>query len=150
MLAAVEAPEGESEGFAGGLPFTPAAKQSLELALRACINQRSLQIEPHHILYGILQAEDGPGARILREMGQSAATVTRALVEMGGASAPRFEPAEYGFRVVELKGDAADWERELNAHAARGHELRRDHGRPGDLHGQDVRALIRRSPSAGS
>jgi hypothetical protein len=56
-------------------------------------------------------------------MGQSTATVTRALVEMGGASVPRFEPALYGLRVVELRGDAADWERELNAHAARGHEL---------------------------
>ncbi len=123
VVAAIEIPESETEDVTGGLPFTPAAKQSLELALRACINQRSLQIEPHHILYGVLQAEDGPGARILRAMGQSLATVTRAMVEMGGGSALRFEPAEYGFRVLELTGDAADWERELNAQAARGHEL---------------------------
>ena len=66
----------------------------------------------------ILGGELGPHALLLE--GES---MRKRAGRRGGDSVPRFEPAAYGFRVVELKGDAADWERELNAHAARGHEL---------------------------
>ncbi len=127
VLAAAETQggsESEAEPEHAGMRFTAGTKEALELALRACINQRSLQIEPHHILLGIAQADGSPGGRILRDAGQTLATITRALLAREGvARVPRFEPAEYGYRVLELKGDAAEWEQALNSFAARGYEL---------------------------
>jgi plasmid stability protein len=127
VLGAIEL-EGVSQGDVepehAGMRFTAGTKQALELALRACINQRCVQIEPHHILLGVAQVEGSPGSRILRDAGQTLATLTRALLAPEGmARVPRFEPAEYGFRVLELKGDAAEWEQMLNSFAARGYEL---------------------------
>ncbi len=128
LFARLEAefePEGEERSSLAGTPLTPGTKHALELALRACINQRSLQIQPEHLLLGIAQEGSGPGAQILRDAGLAAEEVLRAVtaprrVEYG---APRFEPATFGFRVLQLAGEASQWEQELNSYAARGYEL---------------------------
>lgn len=121
----VPEPEGEAKAPVAGTPFTPGTKRALELALRACINQRSLQIEPEHILLGIAQEGDGPGARILAAARLTPSEILRAVfaprrTELGAA---RFGPAAHGFRVLQLTGEADQWEQELNGFAARGYEL---------------------------
>jgi Clp amino terminal domain, pathogenicity island component/Arc-like DNA binding domain len=106
-----------------GMPFTPGAKKALEVALREYIDTGDIQIEPEHLLVGISVESDGLGARILNAAGQDAAEI-RAAICM-----PRSLPAfaqlqpQQGFRVLELAGEAGDWERELNTFAARGYSL---------------------------
>lgn len=107
-----------------GIPFTAGAKKALELALRYCMELHSTDIGPEHLLLGIAREEEGLGARILAGAGQDAKTLREA-ISVPVALAPRaltVEPAP-GFRVVELKGEAGDWERELNLLASRGYML---------------------------
>jgi plasmid stability protein len=92
----------------GQIPFTPAAKKALELALRSALSHGAPAIEPQHLLVGITST-DGRGCEILR-----AANVSVGL----SAAAP--EPA---FRVVLLEGDAETWEKQLNDAAALGYDL---------------------------
>jgi Clp amino terminal domain, pathogenicity island component/Antitoxin FitA-like, ribbon-helix-helix len=107
-----------------GIPFTPGAKKALELALRYCIDLHSTQIGPEHLLLGIAREEEGLGARILARAGQDANTLREALSvpQSLPAYALTPEPAA-GFRVVELTGEAEDWEEQLNQLASRGYVL---------------------------
>jgi hypothetical protein len=119
----------QTEGSTGeappsvGMPFTPGAKKALELALREYIDTGDMQIEPEHVLVGVAAESDGLGARILVASGQDAKVLRDAICM------PRSLPAfaqlqpQQGFRVLELTGEAGDWERELNAYAARGYSL---------------------------
>ena len=49
---------------AGTIPFTPRAKRALEAAARAA-GRSGEQIEPAHILLGVLELREGAGAQIL-------------------------------------------------------------------------------------
>ena len=49
---------------AGTIPFTPRAKRALEVAARAA-GRSGEQIEPAHILLGVLELREGAGAQIL-------------------------------------------------------------------------------------
>jgi hypothetical protein len=122
--AAVEDIPHERADEPAGLPFTPGAKKAMELALRYCIELRSSHIGPEHLLLGIAREEDGLGARILAGAGLDVPTLRRDLAVPQGP--PEYELAHEeapGFRVVELSGNAEDWERQLNSLAARGYEL---------------------------
>lgn len=123
VRAVVEAESTPGESASGhGLPFTPESKKALELALRECIGAHDPAIEPWHLLLGLAGVEEGPGARFLLEAGQDVNSLRQALRAM--APFPQQGPVlQHGFRVIELRGDAGDWEQQLNAHAARGHEL---------------------------
>jgi hypothetical protein len=107
-----------SVGAESGTPFTPGAKKALELALREYIEMGSVEIEPEHLLLGIAGEAEGPGARILAAAGQTVESLRAAVCQ----PRPMFQPQQ-GFRVLELNGDAGDWERELNTFAARGYSL---------------------------
>ncbi|HEX4521743.1 MAG TPA: Clp protease N-terminal domain-containing protein [Gaiellaceae bacterium] len=126
VLSRIQAAGGEiAAPPSEGLPFSADAKRALEFALRACINLRDLQIEPEHLLQGISQVGDSLGGRILYEAGQSPGKMLKDVVagrsvDLGG---PRFRDISDVFRVLELKGEASDWERELNAFASRGYTL---------------------------
>ncbi|HUY71027.1 MAG TPA: Clp protease N-terminal domain-containing protein, partial [Gaiellaceae bacterium] len=104
------------------IPFSPDAKRALELALRESIGMRCLGIDPGHLLIGIASEGEGLGAEILRTAGLDAVAIRRMLL---GPTDPLPFTIEVnpGFRVVELTGDAAEWERRLNSLASRGHEL---------------------------
>jgi ATP-dependent Clp protease ATP-binding subunit ClpC len=102
------------------MPFTAGAKQALELSLRESINLRAIEIGPEHLLLGIARSDDGIAARILCDAGLDGSSLRQALRSI------EFPPgleAPYGFSVVELAGEAADWERALNHHATQGHQL---------------------------
>jgi coenzyme F420-reducing hydrogenase alpha subunit len=76
------------------------------------------------VLLGIAREEEGLGARILARAGQDAKTLRDALSlpQSLPAYALSHEPAA-GFRVVELTGEAEDWEQQLNQLASRAYVL---------------------------
>ncbi len=55
------------------LPFTPAAKKSLELAFREALRLRQATVEPEHIALGLLRAGVGFGYTIATAAGSAAA-----------------------------------------------------------------------------
>jgi plasmid stability protein len=104
------------------IPFTPGAKRALELALRESIGTRCHEIDLGHLLIGIASEGEGLAVEILRAAGLDAGVIRRAL--LGPISPVPFTiEVKPGFRVVELTGDAAEWERRLNSLASSGHEL---------------------------
>jgi plasmid stability protein len=90
------------------IPFTPTAKQALELALRAALSHGDDVIEPRHLLVGIAST-DSRGCELLRTAKMEIALLP-----------PSPDPA---FRVILLEGDADAWEKQLNGAAALGYEL---------------------------
>lgn len=74
----------------GRIPFTPVGKKTLELALRQALSRGETSIGTHHILLGLLQAEDEPSVALLRGQGRSLDEVRAALLaelEPGSAGA---------------------------------------------------------------
>jgi ATP-dependent Clp protease ATP-binding subunit ClpC len=67
--AEVAAIIGVGTSGAGQLPFTPAAKDSLEGALRESLGLGHQRIEPAHLLLGVLRQRDGIARRILAGAG---------------------------------------------------------------------------------
>lgn len=59
--------DGEQRG--GAIPFTPHAKQVLELALREALALKDRHLGPEHILLGILRMKDNTGKELLRHLG---------------------------------------------------------------------------------
>ncbi|MFL5911139.1 MAG: Clp protease N-terminal domain-containing protein [Gaiellaceae bacterium] len=92
----------------GQIPFTPTAKQALELALRAALTSGAVAIEPRHLLVGITST-DSRGCELLRG------------AKVDVLQLPH-EP-DPAFRVVLLEGDAESWEKQLNDAAVLGYEL---------------------------
>jgi plasmid stability protein len=111
--AAVEAALERGEGAPSGtIPFSPEAKQALEIALRESLRSRTGAIEPADLALGVVRAE-GRGAAILAGLGVGSTGLRVALM-------PDFEiTGEPEFRVVELTDD---WEAQLNE-LADGYEL---------------------------
>jgi plasmid stability protein len=115
--------EGATEPPSGGMPFTPGAKKALELGLREYITTGDVQIQPEHLLVGISAEGEGLGARILSSAGQTTQQLRDAICMPRALPAfAQFQPQQ-GFRVLELTGEAGDWEKELNTFAARGYSL---------------------------
>jgi ATP-dependent Clp protease ATP-binding subunit ClpA/plasmid stability protein len=122
-VASVPPARGGTPAPEEGMPFTPAAKEALELALRESIDERCSWIEPRHLLLGIAREGEALGARILAAAGLDTAALRRALLDPLRPGSFELVSTAPGFRVVELDGEAADWERQLNALAGRGYEL---------------------------
>jgi plasmid stability protein len=87
----------------GTIPFTPKAKQALELALRESLRERTPGIQARQLAVGVALA-DGRGAAILVELGIGVDALRLAPVL-------EFRMPEAEFRVVELEDD---WEAQLN------------------------------------
>jgi ATP-dependent Clp protease ATP-binding subunit ClpC len=65
----------------GHLPFTPRAKQCLELSLREALELGHNYIGTEHILLGILREGDGVGAQILTAAGMAHDTARMAVIK---------------------------------------------------------------------
>ena len=99
------------------IPFAPAAKKSLELALRESVQGRSATVEPRHLLLGVAAA-GGLGSDILAGFGLDPGTLRAVLLT---SLAPG--PAPQRFKVVELEGTAGEWEAQLDDAASGVYEL---------------------------
>jgi hypothetical protein len=123
-----------SEELRGQIPFEPGAKKALELALRESLAQGQDSIGTEHLLLGIVREGASLGAEIVRSVEPDAervrAVVLQLIPGLGDASpgvvppgAPVLRRPRSAFRVLDLEGDAADWERQLNEAAAEGFDL---------------------------
>jgi len=118
---AVAPPDAPGADTKAARPFTPGAKKALELALRESMQARNPLIGPEHVVVGIA-VEGGAGGAILASAGLDADTLRRRLCRP--EALPTFALSSGpGFRVVELEGDALEWERRLNDLAERGYVL---------------------------
>ena len=112
----------------GRLPFEPEAKLALEIALRESTKLGDTVIAPRSIVLGIVGAADSRGAAIVRAAEPDAAKLRTLLLGPGvpaplRPTGPMGMPIDTSFHVILLEGDAADWERQLNAAGKLGYEL---------------------------
>lgn len=107
----------------GQIPFSPDAKQALELALRDAQKLGCDAIMPAHMLHGILGTESR-GGELLRAAKPDEARLSESL-----------RAVDPSFRVILLEGDAETWEAQLNDAAALGYHL---------VQVVDRRAILRR------
>ncbi|HEY2269204.1 MAG TPA: Clp protease N-terminal domain-containing protein [Streptosporangiaceae bacterium] len=71
LVAALPPPDAEGPVTAEDIPFTQPAKKVLELALREALLLGHNYIGTEHLLLGVLDEEDGLGARTLNDLGVS-------------------------------------------------------------------------------
>jgi ATP-dependent Clp protease ATP-binding subunit ClpA len=69
------------------IPFSPQAKEALQLALRESVRLRDNRIGTEHILLGILRNEGGTAVRMLAGMGVSPETVEERIFVLRGRAA---------------------------------------------------------------
>ncbi len=69
----------------GHIPFTPRAKNVLELALREALALKKSYIGPEHILLGLIREGDGLGAQILERLGAPAPVLRTQVIELAVA-----------------------------------------------------------------
>ena len=72
-------PPRERRARGNALPFTPSAKESLELSLKESLRLHQKRIEPVHIALGILRQGKGVACAVLTELDIDTATLTRQL-----------------------------------------------------------------------
>ncbi|MBA2295088.1 MAG: hypothetical protein H0W16_08135, partial [Actinobacteria bacterium] len=65
----------------GAIPFTPRAKEALELALKASVARHDGEIGSAHVLLGILDQKANAGLEVLERLDLSAETVRQTLLE---------------------------------------------------------------------
>ncbi len=80
----------------GHIPFTPGAKASLELALRFAVAVGSRELQPGHLLRGVLDVDDTIGRRVLTELGVDLEQLGEDLAELVGRPGPDFHPSTPG------------------------------------------------------
>ena len=80
LVAALPPPDVEGPVTAEDIPFSQPAKKVLELALRAALLLGHNYIGTEHLLLGLLDEEDGLGARTLSDLGVTREAVERWLV----------------------------------------------------------------------
>ena len=82
----------------GQIPFTAGGKQALELALREAVAMGHNYIGTEHILLGLVRADDGVAARILREHHADPETLRQEIVRVlsgpGSLAHPEPEPED--------------------------------------------------------
>ena len=74
----------------GQIPFTPGGKKTLELALREAVALGHDYIGTEHVLLGLVRADEGVGAEILREHDADPERIRQAIIRMlSGVGAAR-------------------------------------------------------------
>jgi ATP-dependent Clp protease ATP-binding subunit ClpC len=77
---------------AGHLPFEPAAKKALELALREAGKLGHTYIGTEHILLGLVSAKDGRSGQILRDLKVDPNRIRDELIRVSASVAPDVPP----------------------------------------------------------
>lgn len=87
--------EGEpGEPVTGQIPFTPRAKQTMELALREALSLGNKYIGTEHILLGLVRVGEGVGVDILESLGATPAVVREELIRiLSGPGRRQLSPA---------------------------------------------------------
>ena len=81
------------------LPFSPRAKQALELSLKHALSLGHNYVGTEHVLLGVADTDDGQGARVLGDLGVDRDQLQNAVVrELSGPGAE--QPPRRGLRRV--------------------------------------------------
>ncbi len=72
----------DGEAATGQIPFTPKAKESLELALREALSLGHKFIGTEHVLLGLVRAGESTGVQILETLGADADQVHAEVIRM--------------------------------------------------------------------
>ena len=72
----------------GQIPFTPRAKQALELSLREALALGHNHIGTEHLLLGLVRVTEGVAAQILLDLGHDAETIRNAVLAVPGGPRP--------------------------------------------------------------
>jgi ATP-dependent Clp protease ATP-binding subunit ClpA len=134
---------GRGEGTpTGQIPFTPRAKQALELALREAIALQHNYIGTEHILLALARGNDSTAARMLLDAGVDESTLREAVLANIGRNTerspdrPRSRSVGWEYRVEDVGSADAVSVDALNALGAAGWELTA--AIPGDVRTQLV------------
>jgi len=92
----------------GQIPFTPRAKQTLELALRQAVSMRHNHIGTEHVLLGIASLEEGAALQILRTLGTDVDAIRAEVLRMLSGPVGEREHAVDTFTSVEALIEAAE------------------------------------------
>lgn len=96
-----------ARGAQGGTLFTSGAKRALEHALRAALAQGDDEIQPEHLLLGLVTPADGIVASVLAEFGTNPDDIRRRVGDvLGGRDPGRDGPVERYFDDL----SARDWD----------------------------------------
>lgn len=79
---------GSSMVTMGDIPFTPRAKEVLELAMEEAQSLGHNYIGTEHLLLGLIREKDGIAARVLESMGVEADKVKQKMMELLGGAVP--------------------------------------------------------------
>jgi ATP-dependent Clp protease ATP-binding subunit ClpC len=83
---------GEGDEVPGAqIPFTPRAKNVLELALREALSLGHNHVGTEHVLLGLVREGEGVAARILLDLGVTAEAVRDAVIRQLGGMGQRVE-----------------------------------------------------------
>jgi ATP-dependent Clp protease ATP-binding subunit ClpC len=83
VRAVVRRRVGEGEhATAGQIPFTPHAKETLELSLREALSLGHKYIGTEHVLLGFVRQGEGVGVEILQQLGASPTIVREEVIRM--------------------------------------------------------------------
>jgi ATP-dependent Clp protease ATP-binding subunit ClpA len=96
----------------------------IDLALREAVAHDDESIHPEHLALGLIRVGEGVGFEIVQSAEPDLKEVCRRLTSALDAarSDPLVEESP-PFRVAELRGDAEDWEAQLNDAGAAGYEI---------------------------
>ena len=116
----------------GDIPFTPAARRVLRLALQESLQLGHHYIGTEHLLLGLLGEAEGVAAQVLSRLGADHARVRDRTLDLlagrRGPADPQAEPAEPGARAaVDVQAVIADNQR-LRGELDRLRDLLRQHG----------------------
>jgi ATP-dependent Clp protease ATP-binding subunit ClpC len=89
-----QVPHGPNMAQIGQLPFNPAAKRVLELAMEEAKNLDHNYVGTEHLLLGLLREHDGVAANVLMTLGLRLEDVRAEVMEFLGAEAPQNPEAE--------------------------------------------------------
>ncbi len=105
------------------LPFTAQSKKAFELALRESLRLGQPQLGPEHLLLGVLGVGEGLGAKIVLAHEPALERVRMNVLSIAASPSASMRYGVDEFRVVELEGDQAAWQTQLNETAERAYQL---------------------------
>jgi ATP-dependent Clp protease ATP-binding subunit ClpC len=95
-----------SHDESGAIPFTGAAREALEVALREALGLGHSAIRPGHLLLGVLRQADGVARRVLVEAGGDVQSVRAAIAAALGEPVVAAPPGEGRVGPVHLESTA--------------------------------------------
>ncbi len=112
-----------TEPVRGPVPFTPRAREVLELSLRESRQLGQSSVGTEHLLLGLIREGDGVAARVLAGRGLDLSRMHQRVMDLlqgyaGSTSATAYDSADFTARLDSITARLARVEHHLRKHAA--------------------------------